>query len=148
MFYYLCYEGSVDLDNISDLAKKHALEVQISEFGQIAKQLFLKPHVVKIQQIDRQIIDLQKERNRILESNKIFINIDTIFNSHKDDINCIIRYQQNNIISTSNDGTFKCYDLMNKKQLRNVSLSDMSLSSCINIPNSNNLIFSSWDNTM
>lgn len=47
MFYYLCYEGSVDLDQINDLAARHALEVQISEFGQIPKQLFDKPHVPK-----------------------------------------------------------------------------------------------------
>lgn len=47
VFYYLCYEGSVDLDQINDLAARHALEVQISEFGQIPKQLFDKPHVPK-----------------------------------------------------------------------------------------------------
>lgn len=45
MFYYLCYEGSVDLDQVNDLAARHALEVQISEFGQIPKQLFDRPHV-------------------------------------------------------------------------------------------------------
>lgn len=49
MFYHLCYEGSVDLDRIPDLAARHALEVQISEFGQIPKQLFDKPHVQRLQ---------------------------------------------------------------------------------------------------
>lgn len=48
MFYHLCYEGSVDLDNVANLTARHALEVQISEFGQIPKQLFDKPHVPKI----------------------------------------------------------------------------------------------------
>lgn len=44
MFYYLCYEGNVDLDSIADLNERHALEVQIMEFGQIPKQVFKVPH--------------------------------------------------------------------------------------------------------
>ena len=34
VFYPICYEGSVDLDKISDLNERYAMEVQISEFGQ------------------------------------------------------------------------------------------------------------------
>lgn len=48
VFFHLCYEGAVDLDNIPDLEGRHALEVQISEFGQIPKQLFDRPHAPKI----------------------------------------------------------------------------------------------------
>lgn len=48
VFYHLCYEGAVDLDTVTDLAARHALEVQISEFGQIPKQLFDGPHAPKI----------------------------------------------------------------------------------------------------
>jgi hypothetical protein len=44
VFYYLCYEGAVDLDSIHDLNQRHALEVQIMEFGQIPKQIFTLPH--------------------------------------------------------------------------------------------------------
>lgn len=44
MFYHLCYEGNVDLDKIQDLNQRHALEVQIMEFGQIPKQVFTVPH--------------------------------------------------------------------------------------------------------
>lgn len=32
------------MDSISDLNQKHALEVQIMEFGQIPKQVFRVPH--------------------------------------------------------------------------------------------------------
>lgn len=53
MFYHLCYEGSVDLDKVKDLTARHALEVQISEFGQIPKQIFDKPHVSKTIPIPR-----------------------------------------------------------------------------------------------
>lgn len=44
VFYYLCYEGNVDLNSIVDLNERHALEVQIMEFGQIPKQVFKVPH--------------------------------------------------------------------------------------------------------
>lgn len=44
MYYYLCYEGNVDLNSIADLNERHALEVQIMEFGQIPKQVFKVPH--------------------------------------------------------------------------------------------------------
>lgn len=44
MFYHLCYEGNVDLNSITDLNERHAVEVQIMEFGQIPKQVFKVPH--------------------------------------------------------------------------------------------------------
>ena len=44
VFYPLCYEGGVDLDTIADLEQRFALEVQISEFGQVPKQIFSRPH--------------------------------------------------------------------------------------------------------
>lgn len=44
VFYHLCYEGAIDLDAITDLNQRHALEVQIMEFGQIPKQVFKVPH--------------------------------------------------------------------------------------------------------
>jgi factor associated with neutral sphingomyelinase activation len=34
----------MDLDSIHDLNQRHALEVQIMEFGQIPKQIFTLPH--------------------------------------------------------------------------------------------------------
>lgn len=34
----------MDLDSIADLNQRHALEVQIMEFGQIPKQVFTVPH--------------------------------------------------------------------------------------------------------
>jgi len=44
LFYYLTYEGAVDLEAISDPNKRAALESQINEFGQCPKQLFLSAH--------------------------------------------------------------------------------------------------------
>ncbi|KAI9913338.1 hypothetical protein PsorP6_005260 [Peronosclerospora sorghi] len=44
IFYYLSYEGSVDLEAIDDPLEKASLEAQIQEFGQTPKLLFSTPH--------------------------------------------------------------------------------------------------------
>ncbi|KAG1699561.1 hypothetical protein DVH05_012972 [Phytophthora capsici] len=44
VFYHLTYEGSVDLDAITDASTKRAILDQITEFGQTPSQLFRTPH--------------------------------------------------------------------------------------------------------
>ncbi|XP_023310795.1 neurobeachin [Anoplophora glabripennis] len=43
-FYYLTYEGSVDLDSIQDKLMREAIENQIRNFGQTPSQLLMEPH--------------------------------------------------------------------------------------------------------
>ncbi|KAJ8949537.1 hypothetical protein NQ318_005099 [Aromia moschata] len=43
-FYYLTYEGSVDLDSIHDKLMREAIENQIRNFGQTPSQLLMEPH--------------------------------------------------------------------------------------------------------
>ncbi|XP_019428214.1 PREDICTED: protein SPIRRIG-like isoform X2 [Lupinus angustifolius] len=44
VFYHYTYEGSVDIDSVTDPAMKESILAQINHFGQTPKQLFLKPH--------------------------------------------------------------------------------------------------------
>ncbi|BFG00937.1 neurobeachin [Drosophila madeirensis] len=44
VFYYLTYEGSVDLDGILDPVMREAVENQIRNFGQTPSQLLMEPH--------------------------------------------------------------------------------------------------------
>ncbi|XP_054265424.1 neurobeachin isoform X12 [Macrosteles quadrilineatus] len=44
VFYYLTYEGSVDMDSITDPVMKEAIENQIRNFGQTPSQLLMEPH--------------------------------------------------------------------------------------------------------
>ncbi|XP_076665193.1 A kinase anchor protein rugose isoform X15 [Andrena cerasifolii] len=44
VFYYLTYEGSVDLDTITDPVMREAIENQIRNFGQTPSQLLMEPH--------------------------------------------------------------------------------------------------------
>ncbi|XP_076273573.1 A kinase anchor protein rugose isoform X3 [Rhynchophorus ferrugineus] len=43
-FYYLTYEGSVDLESIQDKVMKEAVENQIRNYGQTPSQLLMEPH--------------------------------------------------------------------------------------------------------
>ncbi|WAR13459.1 FAN-like protein [Mya arenaria] len=47
VFYYMTYEGAVDLDSITDPNERACIEIQIMEFGQVPKQLFTTPHPVR-----------------------------------------------------------------------------------------------------
>ncbi|XP_055965090.1 neurobeachin isoform X2 [Sorex fumeus] len=44
VFHYLTYEGSVNLDSITDPVLKEAMEAQIQNFGQTPSQLLIEPH--------------------------------------------------------------------------------------------------------
>jgi neurobeachin-like protein 1/2 len=44
VFYYLTYEGAVDLAKITDAVLRKATETQIASFGQCPSQLLTKPH--------------------------------------------------------------------------------------------------------
>ncbi|XP_069496706.1 neurobeachin isoform X2 [Ambystoma mexicanum] len=44
VFHYLTYEGSVNLDSITDTALREAMEAQIQNFGQTPSQLLIEPH--------------------------------------------------------------------------------------------------------
>mmetsp|Transcript_19775 Transcript_19775/g.36430 ORF Transcript_19775/g.36430 Transcript_19775/m.36430 type:complete len:2240 (+) Transcript_19775:1474-8193(+) len=43
-FFYMTYEGSVDLDKVSDPSLRNAMEAQVVHFGRTPSQLFTKPH--------------------------------------------------------------------------------------------------------
>ena len=129
LFYHLCYEGAVDLDHINDLTKRHALEVQISEFGQIPKQLFNKPHVPRlctdrirrlssVVSADREFIPDVVDSNEDLlnDSFKAIAFLDT-YQSHKDLISSVL-VDGNLVVTTGKDGLLKVYNMTEKRQIR------------------------------
>ncbi|TYH42906.1 hypothetical protein ES332_D11G093500v1 [Gossypium tomentosum] len=48
MFFYITYEGTVDIDKISDPVQQRATQDQIAYFGQTPSQLLTAPHMKKI----------------------------------------------------------------------------------------------------
>ncbi|KAK3003294.1 hypothetical protein RJ639_018518 [Escallonia herrerae] len=53
VFYHYTYEGSVDIDSVTDPGMKASILAQINHFGQTPKQLFLKPHAKR--KLDRKL---------------------------------------------------------------------------------------------
>jgi hypothetical protein len=49
VFYYLTYEGAIDIDSIKDPVERKSIEDQINNFGQTPSQLLLKPHPKRFQ---------------------------------------------------------------------------------------------------
>lgn len=44
VFYYLTYEGAINIDDIKDPVERKSIEDQINNFGQTPSQLFKRPH--------------------------------------------------------------------------------------------------------
>lgn len=126
LFFHLCYEGAVDLDHVNDLTKRHALEVQISEFGQVPKQLFTKPHVPRLcsnalrrlSSVDKEHVPDVVDTNQqlLVDSFKTLTLLDN-YQSHKDLISSVL-IDGNVVVSTGKDGLLKCYNTNEKRQIR------------------------------
>ncbi|XP_050076251.1 protein FAN-like [Anopheles maculipalpis] len=138
VFYHLCYEGSVDLGSINDLAARHAIEVQISEFGQIPKQLFRTAHVSKLLAIPPSV----------WTSTQMVLRKEAEYHSHKDIITAAaVDRAAGNIFTTSKDGTMTCYSTSEKRKIRSVQLSDLPISS-VQIADDRSIIMGGWDDTI
>ncbi|XP_034948322.1 protein FAN-like [Chelonus insularis] len=160
VFFYLCYEGAVDLDTIQDINDRHGLEVQIMEFGQIPKQIFTLPHPKRLMPA----VNLMNETLLNSQSNTINENEEEeegefalrqyfVFPSHKESILHITPMNNtgNEIASVGHDGILKIYSLQTKKLTRSISLSNLPLSSCIfykTKTGQNILLVGSWDDTL
>lgn len=126
LFFHLCYEGAVDLDHVNDLTKRHALEVQISEFGQVPKQLFTKPHVPRLcsdhlrrlSSVDKEHVpDVVDTNTQLLVDSFKTITFLENYQTHKDLISSVL-VDGSIVVSTGKDGLLKCYNTKEKRQIR------------------------------
>jgi hypothetical protein len=53
VFFYLTYYGSVDVASIEDEGLRQSTELQIAHFGQCPMQLFVRPHVRRVQYVNK-----------------------------------------------------------------------------------------------
>ena len=63
VFYYLTYEGSVDLESIGDAMMREAIENQIHHFGQTPSQLLMEPHPPRSSALHLRYFFIQKRPN-------------------------------------------------------------------------------------
>ncbi|XVF32502.1 hypothetical protein REPUB_Repub17cG0088500 [Reevesia pubescens] len=69
VFYHYTYEGSVDIDSVTDPSMKASILAQINHFGQTPKQLFLKPHVKR--RSDRKLLPHPLKHSTLLVPREI-----------------------------------------------------------------------------
>lgn len=161
VFFHLCYEGAVDLDTIRDINDRHGLEVQIMEFGQIPKQVFTLPHPKRLASAPNLLYsetlltlpETMTSGNPCIKEKLINFAELVAFQAHKDCVTSIIRKNttSNEIISVGQDGMLKLYNTNERKLTHSISLSLLSLSSCISyytLSQRNILVAGSWDNTL
>ncbi|XP_052815113.1 LOW QUALITY PROTEIN: protein FAN-like [Mya arenaria] len=177
VFYYMTYEGAVDLDSITDPNERACIEIQIMEFGQVPKQLFTTPHPVRHgARIEHPIsgshsvaaangtvkdqsclVEKDCDKENMSETNKVlprkvdFSSLNEVlrFSLHKQAITDVkLCLKRKMAFSVSQDGLFKMYSLEEQRQLRSVPLTSMALSSCVVLPDSNTVIVGSWDNNV
>ncbi|XP_033115395.1 protein FAN-like [Anneissia japonica] len=65
LFYYLTYEGAVDIESIRDPNERAAIKAQIMEFGQTPRQLFTKPHPTRFPSAKTEQLDTSPENGQL-----------------------------------------------------------------------------------
>ncbi|GAB1602043.1 hypothetical protein Ahia01_000482900 [Argonauta hians] len=173
VFYYLTYEGSVNVENIDDINERNSYETQIMEFGQTPKQLFTEPHPRRYH-IDNPYSILPSPTHVFVapfgedsaasfgessngqssgnsSDSREWQTLQPILSHclHKD---CILDVHLSPdgkyIFSTSKDVHFKMYSVKEKHQARSINLCNMTLSQCIPVNDNKMVIVSSWDNSI
>ncbi|XP_064610940.1 LOW QUALITY PROTEIN: protein FAN-like [Liolophura sinensis] len=175
LFYYLTYEGAVDMDSIIDLNERASLEIQIMEFGQTPKQLFTTPHPQRFSTMPipqgpsfpdasrghetavfaEEIGEVTISRDQAPSPSPSGVNVKMLqslepylrHSLHKEAVTDVkISPDGKNIYSVSQDSLLKMYSLEDQRQLRSINLSNMALSCCTVMPDNRTIIVGSWDN--
>uniref|UniRef100_A0A8D8WJ65 Protein FAN n=1 Tax=Cacopsylla melanoneura TaxID=428564 RepID=A0A8D8WJ65_9HEMI len=148
LFYYLCYEGSVDLDKVKDWNQRHALEVQIMEFGQIPKQIFIAPHPARTcsQSSLLKQHTLLNNTQQDTWGDKVLLEPVHFCQSHKDAITSVaICHESVSVASVGRDTLLKIHSLKLGRQERSAVLGSMTLSSLRILPDNSTIIVGCWD---
>ncbi|XP_076647007.1 A kinase anchor protein rugose isoform X7 [Halictus rubicundus] len=99
VFYYLTYEGSVDLDTITDPMMREAIENQIRNFGQIPSQLLIEPHPPRSSAMHLSTANFDKTLPPVLQSPMMFSSI-------PDDVCMTIKFPSNSPICHISANTY------------------------------------------
>ncbi|XP_045592662.1 protein FAN-like isoform X3 [Procambarus clarkii] len=174
LFYHLCYEGSVDLAAITDLNDRLALEVQITEFGQVPKQLFCRPHPRRSRSYG--LYD-SLHLNNVLGSTLNFVEDSAECNEscvggssltvrnlwqrltdlqqlqeckgHRDVVMGVaFTTDAQQVMSVAQDSLIKMFTVPKLEQMRSVRLSSMATSCCLHLPGTDVAVVGSWDNNV
>ncbi|XP_033742933.1 neurobeachin-like isoform X3 [Pecten maximus] len=92
VFYYLTYEGSVDLESMTDPVMKEAIENQIRSFGQTPTQLLTEPHPPR-----SSVMHLATEKYK--KTRSIIHKTPMMFSTVQDDVCMIMKFLSNSPVT-------------------------------------------------
>ena len=150
VFYPLCYEGGVDLDTIADPNERFALEVQISEFGQVPKQIFRRPHPARYTALPAAVHapspplpDAAPARwgqvARLVRQGD--------HQTHREGVSAVTLLGEDVVVSASHDSAVKLYRCSSAAMERSFSARTITISAIVS-PSRDTLVMSCWDNSI
>jgi len=154
VFYPLCYEGGVDLDKISDPNERYALEVQISEFGQVPKQIFRCGHPQRYTSLPPQVhakVREDTDNESVMSSDwrkfKSLIRLGD-HHTHKEGISAL-GMVGSLVVSASHDSNLKLYRWREGHAgvERSVNARTITIAAVVS-PSPCTVILGCWDNTI
>uniref|UniRef100_A0A146LEF4 Protein FAN n=2 Tax=Lygus hesperus TaxID=30085 RepID=A0A146LEF4_LYGHE len=144
VFYYLCYEGSVDLEGIKDWNERHAKEVQIMEFGQVPKQIFTHPHPRRMTGPPPALSSLDVCWRGIEN-----LAVSAELPCHKSAVTSLCLSPDGRLVaSVSYDCTLKIHNTVSATRERSVSLSSLPLTAVMMLHEGATVLAASMDSTL
>ena len=154
VFYPLCYEGGVDLDSIADLEQRFALEVQISEFGQVPKKIFSRPHPGRYTHIPAEIHanvrrgeggksdSVSREWGRVSGVTRLGDHL-----HHREGVTAVCLVRGDSLAVSAGDSSLKLYSWGRGGVERSLSVTSVTISAIIS-PGPVTLILACWDHSI
>ena len=152
VFYPLCYEGNVDLDKISDLNERYALEVQISEFGQVPKQIFRRPHPARYTALPAAVHCSTAPSVKTGAASPPWPRIRRLVRlgdhqTHREGVSALQILGKDVVVSASHDSNVRLYSSSTASIERSFSARSITISSIV-CPGRDSLILACWDNSI
>ena len=154
LFYPLCYEGAVDLDKITDLNERYAHEVQISEFGQIPKQIFTSPHPQRYSNIPPSVLpsppkSVKKHSRQKWKQNIRCLRRYSDYVAHREPVSATCLTSQDSVVvSGSQDSVIKLYKVHDMSLEGGVAVKSMTISAVVSPEGGDYLVLATWDNSL
>ncbi|XP_050717441.1 protein FAN-like [Eriocheir sinensis] len=169
VFYHLCYEGAIDLGAITDLNERLAAEVQITEFGQVPKQLFHRPHPARTRSYGlyppaalsqgcgdsppEPPVDCEEEGAKGVLGGlwgwaAELARLGEV-RAHRESVMGVAFTSDSlTVMSVGRDTLAKLHSLPSLKQVRSVRVGPMAASCCQHVPGTKTVLIGSWDNNV
>ncbi|EGG18026.1 BEACH domain-containing protein [Cavenderia fasciculata] len=145
LFYHLTYEGSVNIDAITNPFERQSLEAQINEFGQTPRQLFKTPHPQRLPLVQRNYnLIIDNNNNNSIENDFDNLNIKENNNNNNSTNNSNNNNNNNNTTNNNNnqEDSNNSWGSIANLQLKNSFKNHRDKVSSLYLSNNSDIIYS------